>query len=275
MLKPFDRIDFLVVYTSKSYIRTFKLCYTLKVSKSFKTKCIIERIDDKKHLVCIDVFDNQDPNLHLENFFLSSIVMLSNAMQVARTDPIISNLSAKHLKQCNLIYFYINQIAEGSSSTILRGNKQVFYDKKNKLDYNHEKEREFEKVLKNYELTDRAFLGYLDQENRIIKSEFQALSQNYKAKNLDHIKFYCKEFLDFEILWYYTNQKEESRNLRLFSKENDDILLGQHSIISTPINSISYKHKKSKNATSPVFSIRSIIKETTINHDFKEKRQAK
>lgn len=85
MLKPFDKIDFLVLYVSRNYIRTFKLSYTLKVSKSFKTKCTIERVDSSRHLVCIDVFDSQDPHLHLERFSLSSVVMLSNVMNVEST----------------------------------------------------------------------------------------------------------------------------------------------------------------------------------------------
>lgn len=272
MLKPFDRIDFLVIYTTKSYIRTFKLCYVLKVSKSFKTKCTVERVDNSRHLVCIDVFDNQDPNLYLEKFFLNSIVMLSNVMTVEKKDKISTQLASDYLRKNNLVYFYINQSGEGHTLKLPREDKQVFYSDDNKIDYNKNIDTDVEKYMKSCELTEKAFMGYLDQENRIIRSEFQTLSQNLKSKGMEQIKFYCKEFLDFEILWYYSNQKEESRNLRLFSKENDNLLMGQHSIISTPIYSVSYKQKKSKNPTGPVFSIRSIVNDVNINHDFKQNK---
>jgi len=270
MLKPFDKIDFLVIYSSKSYLRTFKLTYTLKVSKSFKTKCIIEKLNNSKNLVCIDVFDSQDPNLHLEKFFLNSVVMLSTVMQINNSDSIISKLSSDYFKRNNLVYFYINSHKTEFDDTLLRQDKQVFYNENNKLVYNNNEGVNINKVVKSYELSDKAFKGYLDQENRVIKAEFHTLGQSLKSKGLDYIKFYCREFLDFEILWHYTNKKEESRNLRLFSQENDDILLGQHSIISTPVNSISYKQKKSKTPNSPIFNIRMIVKESSINHDFKK-----
>lgn len=270
MLKASDEIDFLVLYTSKAYMRAFKLCYTLKVSKSFKTKCVIERIDGKKHLVCIDVFDNQDPKLYVERFFLDSIVMLSNIMQLNKSKTISTNLQPDYLKKNNLIYFYIDEVDNAQNQDILRENKQVFYDKTNQISVNDIKDNDIAKVINTSKLSEKAFMGYLDQENRVIKVEFQNLSENLRSKGFDHIKFFCREFLDFEILWYYTNKTEMNRSMRFFSKENDDLLLGQHSIISTPISSPSYKQKKSKDPSSPMFTIRPIIDQTSIDHDFKQ-----
>lgn len=272
ILKKIDLVDILVVYVSKGISRCFKLTYGIKVSNSFKTKCTIERVGLARYLVCIDVFDNQDPNLNFQCFNLNSILMLSNTMSVNPHLTLPTKLTSDYFIDNNLIYFFIDEQKEPQKIESLRSNKEVFYLKENELDFESKLAEEIKKEIQTTKLDKETFFGYLKQENNIIKSEFNTLQKSLKDSGCGFIEFFCKEFLDFEILWSYVNNNDESRNIRFFSYENDNILLGQHSIISTPVNSVSYKYKKKREMTAPVFSIKVLIDQKSIDHDFNAER---
>lgn len=261
-------VDILVLYKTKNHLRCFKLKYGIKVANSFKTKCTIEKADIDKFLVCIDVFDNQDPKLDCKRFHLNSITMLSNTMKIVSDDELKTKLPSSYFADNNLIYFFIEKQENPKLPDALRSQKEVFFDPNNELNFPNTLTESTKEDIAGAELDRDTFFGYLKQENSVIKSEFLSLEESLAKNGFGHIEFYCREFLDFEILWGYLNEENEARSMRFFSHENDSVLAGQHSIISTPMNAVSYKYKKRKELKAPVFSIRVEPEERNINHDF-------
>ena len=165
---------------------------------------------------------------------------------------------------------------------IKRKDKEVFYEAKNII--------KIEETVKNI-ITEDSLIGFLEQENLVVKKEFQTIEENTKKKE---DPFFCREFLDFELLWDY-NLKEKTENDVDFinganfgkledksenleksnfsenEKNDKKSILGQHSIINTPINPLNYRHKKGKEKIGPLYTIKLSTKNQKIKHNFSKK----
>jgi len=280
-LKKYDRVDFLLATHTGGFLRFIKFEFEYRISSSFKTKCMLEKIGSDKFLVGIDIFDFKDSNINPLFFSINSLILLSNKYKVNLENYPLVNVHNKFLISQNLIYFELLPNQMKFTKGLLRTQKDIFYDPENILSLNYsseiiKKENLKEKKAKAIEQMreeerEENLVGLLKEESRAVRTEFKNLEQRIKEKFSQSIAFYCDEFLDFELLWGYKNIGLFGREATIFSPENDRDIEGIHSIISTPINLVSYRYKKSKPVTNPIYSI-SVNCNPHFKHNFSDCR---
>jgi hypothetical protein len=278
VLKKHDRVDFLLVSHTNGFLRIIKFDFEFRISNSFKTKCMLEKIgNDNKFLVGIDIFDAKDNNINALFFCINSLVLLSNKYIINTENYPLTNVNNNFLISQNLIYFELLPNQAKFARNIPRTEKDIFYDLSNilRLDYSSEIIKKEKYKVTGSEVVvhvsdqekENNLIGLLKEESRAVRQEFSHLQSKIKEKFSQDIKFTCDEFLDFELLWGYKNIGLFGREATIFSPENDRDIQGIHSIISTPINLVSYRYKKSKPVTNPIYSI-SVKCDPLFRHNF-------
>lgn len=284
VLKKYDRVDFLVITNTNNFLRIKKFEFEFRITNSFKTKCMLEKIGFNKFLVGIDIFDAKDNNINPLFFSIDSLVLLSNTFAINFGNYPLQNVNNNFLISQNLIYFELVPTQSAFGKNILRVKKDIFYDPSNILKLNYSGEEIKKEKLKeraseqqepiNLVEKEENFIGLLKEESRAVRHEFNTLQQKIQEKFDYKVEFYCDEFLDFELLWEYKNIGLFGREATVYSPENDRNIEGIHSIISTPINLVSYRYKKSKPITNPIYSI-TVQSEPYFKHDFSQSQFAK
>ena len=264
-LKKYDRVDFLIATHTSNFLRFIKFEFEYRISSSFKTKCMLEKVGFDKFLVGIDIFDFKDNNINPLFFSINSLILLSNKYNINIENYPLVNVHNKFLIAQNLIYFELLPNQMKFLKQLPRTQKDIFYDTDNilRLNYSSEiikkenlKEKKTQAIQQLHsDEREENLVGLLKEESRAVRTEFKNLEQRIMEKFAQNICFYCDEFLDFELLWEYKNIGLFGREATIFSPENDRDIEGIHSIISTPINLVSYRYKKSKPVTNPIYSV--------------------
>ena len=279
--KKSDRVDFLLVSQTNGFLRIIKFEFEFRISSSFKTKCMLEKIGSDKFLVGIDIFDAKDNNINPLFFSINSLLLLSNKYKININNYPLHNVHNNFLISQNLIYFELLPNQEHFEKNLLRTQKEIFYDNSNILQLNYSSEIIKKEKLKEgsskfagpikEEEREENLIGLLKEECRVVRAEFKSVQDRIKEKFAYDIKFYCDEFLDFELLWGYKNIGLFGREATIFSPENDRDIEGIHSIISTPINLVSYRYKKSRPVSNPIYSI-TMKCDSHFKHNFSVKK---
>ena len=251
-------INFLTVFETNQMLRSAFKRINFTVANSFKTKCLLEQLDQENFLVLIDLFDRKEYFIQENLFEVQEIILLSNVFEIDVSYKAPFKKFAEQSSCDSLIYFILRKKKEFSE--VLRKNKEVFFYNKNiyseplknmyrlresskidppKLISKQKKQESSNSSTKKSPLNKDLLLGFLEQENRAVRKEIRDSSrpdlfQDYK----------CSEFIDFCLLW---SQKIKIPESSLFGNRKNQpkfkIINGQHSIINTAMNSVAFRIK--------------------------------
>lgn len=260
-----DCVDILFVVQSGGFLRISLAIFEFRVSSSFKTKCVHEDLGGSRLLVGIDIFDSKEPNIHPIAFNVKSLALLSETHSLSTTGVTLPMLQSNMLLSQKMIYFVVDLGKSEEGKKRERSDHKVCYKESNVSLIASEKNAFFEYLSR------ENLLGFFDQESKSIKYEFRTMIAKIKQKFDCQVSLACEEFLDFEILWSYQNIGLFGREAAIYSPENDAEIHGIHSILSTPLNIVSFRSKKTKPMSSPIFSVL-ISAPKIVKHDFAKER---
>ena len=248
-------INFLAVFETCGVLRSIFRKIGFTVASSFKTKCLLEQIDAEKYLVLIDLFDRKENFIQEPLFNVDQVVLLSDIFEIDHSDKSHFERFLYHSAHTSLLYFMLKR-KPLSTPSLLRKNKQVFLNEANfykqplqaLLEAKGQPSRgsDISAALSHPcrpMLKDKLLHGFLRQENLTVRNDIR------KSSRPDlHEDYRCSDFIDFCLLW---RQKVKIPDSNLFGGgRNPDRkrfreIRGQHSIINTAVNSISFKLKHS------------------------------
>lgn len=260
-----DHVDILFAIQTSGYLRFGLFNFEFKVSGSFKTKCVHENIGKSKLLVGIDIFDSKESNIHPISFTVRNLALLSESHKISAEKINLTMLQHNFLISQKMIYFIVDLGELPSKNPRQRFDYRVCF-KEDNINLVADERNTFFDYLSRENL-----LGFLDQESKTIKHEFKSIFTKIKKNFNSEISLTCEEFLDFEILWTYQNIGLFGREATIFSPENDSEIKGIHSILSTPLNMVSFRTKKTKPTSSSIFSLY-ISAPRSVKHDFSQKK---
>lgn len=299
-------VNFLVVFETNGVLRSSFKRVSFSVANSFKTKCLLEQLDQETFLVLIDLFDKKEHFIQEALFDVQKIILLSNVFEIDLTFDRPFRKFAEHSTCDSLIYFILRK--RRAFQDILRKDKEVFFRSHNiysqplanMLRFRGESNRAakarrpetLDPVSGEAPLKKDLLLGFLEQENRAVRNETREnsrpdLFQDYK----------CSEFIDFCLLWTQRIKVPESS---LFGNRKATLkyklINGQHSIINTALNSVAFrikhnieqrlvkkfrqplrhrrKFKFDSNIQDPIYRVK-LVHPREIEHDFAESASCK
>jgi hypothetical protein len=260
-----DSVDLLLVVRAAGFVRLSVAAFEFKVNNSFKTKCVHEDIGNNRLLVGVDIFESREPNIQPMAFTVKAMALLSETHKLDPKALMLPAPQANLIAFQKMIYFIINLQSDSQAQPRERADHRVCYREENVT----RSDSELNPFLENMSLQN--LIGFFDQESRSIRFEFRSMITKIRQKFDCTVKLPCDEFLDFAILWSYQNIGLFGRESTVFSPENDPEIRGIHSILSTPLNMLSFRFKKTKPLTPPTFSL-VIIGPKVVHHDFQRQR---
>lgn len=246
------QVNFLVVFESNSVLRSSLKRVNFNVANSFKTKCLLEQLDQDTFLVLIDLFDRKEHFIQETLFDVQKIILLSNVFDIDLTYNRPFRAFAKNSSCSSLIYFILRK--KPSFTEVLRKNKEVFFFDNNvylqplsRMSLLREQSpsdapEPVPAADPETPLTKDLLLGFLEQENRAVRREIR---QNSRADLFRDYK--CSQFIDFCLLWTQRVKVPESSLFGGSRKTTGKYkrINGQHSIINTAMNSVAFRIKHS------------------------------
>ncbi len=231
-----DKIDFLFVYSSKGFLRTFLIQVKMKISSSFKIKCILEKLDFQNYLVCINVFDSNDKKFNKDCFSLKKLILLSNTMRIDTYPVTIQDFNKDLLGNLNLLYLTIKDPMASMQSKSVNTNFSKFILNQTETDINFfdsfiDQTNQLTNQTQPENKIDQQEVDFLTTSNVVVKQNDRMI------KRKDKIIFYDPKNI---ITFKDSMKNEEEKDLMGFLDQENSSIKNDYKNMELKI----LKHKK-------------------------------